>query len=112
MDKSAIASLKASGAPPEVIEAARNKSKPVDDVCDVWEENWESLLFFLDIANHWHVVTRGLDSTQYLGLNYTCIESIIRTFKPVKKNKRQALYRDLRIIELAALPVLNKQKKD
>jgi hypothetical protein len=82
-----------------------------EDVFEVWEENWESFLYFLEVSNHWTVVAKGMSEKEFVGLNYTCIESIIRTFKPVKKSKRQDLYRDLRIIEIAALPVLNRTKK-
>ena len=109
IDDSVIRSLKKSGAPQEVIDAAKKKSKPNEEVFEVWEDNWESFLFFLDVSNQWFVES-GFNEREYLGLNYPSIESIIRTFQPVKKNKRQGLYRDLRTIELAALPILNKRK--
>lgn len=76
---------------------------------EVWEDNWESFVFFLDVSNHWIVIS-GFNGREYLGLNYQNIESIIRTFKPVEKSKRQGLYQDLRTIECAVLPLLNKRK--
>lgn len=111
IDASVIKSLIAAGAPDDVIEKVQKNNKRPDDFFDVWPENWESLCFFLSVQNHW-VVVSGINGREYISLNYPSIESVIRTFNPVKKNKRAALYRDLRIVELAALEVLNSPRKD
>jgi hypothetical protein len=110
IDDGLIESLKAAGAQPDVIAAAKRNKKPIDDDLWIYEENWDAFAFFLDVDNHWHVAI-GMTGKVYLGLNWSSIESVMRSFKSIPKSKRSQLYDDLRIIERAALSVLNKAKE-
>ena len=94
------------GAPPEVIEEAQRKANPEEEVCWVFEENWNSVLFFFDLQTQWNIGGMG----GYIGLNYPGVESAMR-LNEIQRQDRKALFADLRIMELAALPVLNKKEK-
>jgi hypothetical protein len=98
------------GAPDDVIAAARDKCQALDEDCLVWEENWQAVLFFLEISHQWLIVS-GMGGLHYIGLNYPAIESVIRTFAPVPRSARAALWSDLRVLERAALEVLNLPKE-
>lgn len=104
-----ITQLKDLGAPDDVIEAAQAKVTTPDDACHVWEENWRSLEFFLGIEHQW-VIVSGMAGVHYVGLNYPAIESVMRTLSPVPKKQRPALFNDLRVMERAALEILNSPK--
>jgi hypothetical protein len=110
MDASVLKSLIAMQAAPEVIDAVKKQHASKEENFAVYEDNWESLMFFLAVANQWNV-TANVSNLIYLGLNWSGIESVIRTFRPVQKAKRAQLFDDLRIIERAALSVLNKTKE-
>lgn len=94
------------GAPPEVIEEAQRKANPEEEVCWVFEENWNSVLFFFALETQWNIGGMG----GYIGLNYVAAESAMR-LNEIPRRSRKALFADLRIMELAALPVLNKKEK-
>lgn len=93
------------GAPPEVIEAARRKAEPEEEVCWVYEENWNSVLFFFACATQWVVSMSGRT-----GLNYPGVESVMR-MHGTKRKDRKALFADVQVMEFAALEVLNKKEK-
>lgn len=83
------------------------KSKPAEKAerdFEVMEENWPSLLLFLDLQTQWrrHIGIRGHITWQ--GLDYTAVEALMRIERV--KDKKTAM-RDLRAMEAAALPVLN-----
>ncbi|SHL10118.1 Phage related hypothetical protein [Nitrosospira sp. Nsp11] len=94
------------GAPPEVIEEAQRKANPEEEVCWVYEENWNSVLFFFALETQWNIGGMG----GYIGLNYTAVESAMR-LNEISRQDRKALFADVRIMELAALPALNKKEK-
>ncbi|MDF3024802.1 MAG: protein of unknown function phage-related protein [Alphaproteobacteria bacterium] len=104
VDDNVIAGMEAMGAPPEVIEEARRRAEPEEEICWVYEENWESVLFFFDLQTQWVVAGMG----GYIGLNYAGAEAAIR-LNEVPRNKRKPLFADIRIMEAAAMKVLNKK---
>lgn len=69
----------------------------------VAQENWASLLLFLDLGTQWrtHLGPAGL---VFLGLDYSAVEALMR-MKGLKG--RRKLIADLQAMEEAALPVLN-----
>lgn len=97
--------MRAMGAPEEVIEKALRSAEPQEEVFDVWEENWKSVLFFLACATQWNVAGMG----GYTGMNYPGIESVMR-IRRIKD--RAALFEDLQVMEFAALEVLNKKEAE
>lgn len=89
-----------------MIEAARRSfgGDEFED-CEVWEDNWESAMLFLAVSTQWIVSPMG----QYVGINYTALESTMR-MAGIKKKKRASLFDDVGIMESAALEVLRDRK--
>lgn len=104
-DDNVIQGLIAFGAPDAVIEAARRNMQNNDDHCEVWPENWQSVLFYLAVRTQWIISAAG----GYVGLNYIAIEAAMR-IKAIRKPKMKTLFNDLQIIEHTMLPLLNKPK--
>ena len=94
------------GAPPEVIEEAQRNAEPEEEICWVWEENWNSVLFFFACSTQWIVGMGGR-----AGLNYPGVESAMR-INGIKQKDRKALFADLQTMEFAALEVLNKKEAE
>ncbi|MFC7518691.1 DUF1799 domain-containing protein [Herbaspirillum sp. GCM10030257] len=95
--------LELAGAPAEVIQAVEQKASPnVDEVvCYVWEENWESLQFFLMVQSQW-IIVASLTSGVRVGLDYARIEAAMR-MDGIPRADRKMLFSDLRVIESAVL---------
>lgn len=99
IDDDVIKGLMQANAPPEVIEAARRNSEGSDfQECEVWEENWQSLLFFLAIDTQWIVAPMG----GYIGLNYPSIKAVM-WIQDIRKKRRKEIFADLQIIEKTIL---------
>lgn len=90
-----------------MIAQARKHAIGAGDDFEVWEENWDSLLFFLNVSTQWNVVA-GMGGLFYIGLNHTAIESEMN-MRGIRKQRRAQLCDDLLMMERAALPLLNKR---
>jgi len=90
-----------------VIQAARDKSKPVDLDFHVWEENWPAVSLFLGLSTQW-VVQLGMAGLVYLGLNYVAVKSTVE-LELIPQEQWPDLFHGLRVMERAALPLLNKR---
>jgi hypothetical protein len=89
------------GASPEQIAAARLEA--VEQECEVWEENWETVLMFLRMSTQWNTSMAGLT-----GLNYPSLEWLCKLYSvkdPV------ALFEGVQVMETTALSVLNAERK-
>jgi hypothetical protein len=89
------------GASPEQIAAARLQA--VEHDCEVWEENWETVLMFLRMSTQWNASMAGLT-----GLNYPSLEWLCKLYSvkdPV------ALFEGVQVMETTALSVLNAERK-
>jgi hypothetical protein len=96
--------MEAMGAPPEVIEEAKRRAQPEEEIFWVYEENWESVLFFFALQTQWKVGGMG----GHIGLDYAGVEAAIRV-NEIPRNKRKALFADIQIMESAAMKALNKK---
>lgn len=102
-----VAGLEQAGAPPEIIESARKRRVNTAEF-EVWEENWESLLLFLGMGTQWQVCA-GMAGVMYIGIPAQSIEAEMN-MQCIGKKQRPALLADIRIMERAALPILNKPR--
>lgn len=112
IDDGVVEALVMCGAPAEIIERARNgrAASDGDENCfEVWEQNWDSVLFFLLVGTQWRAIG-GIDRVLWLGLDYAGVETSMRAEQIARVN-RKPLWSDLRAMERAALEVLNKQKE-
>jgi hypothetical protein len=106
IDDNVVAGMRAAGFTEEQIDAARGERAPtVEDVCEVWEENWPAFLVFEGLATQWHIEA-GMSGALWTGLNYASAEVEIR-MQGIKRADRQKVYADVKIMERAALEVLN-----
>lgn len=95
------------GAPVEIIESYREKLKlEQDSGCEIWQENLESFSVFQALTTQWRISDMGY----FFGLNYPAVESVLNMMGFNRKRKAE-IFEDIRIMENAALEVLNKEKK-
>ncbi|NML62270.1 DUF1799 domain-containing protein [Massilia sp. RP-1-19] len=101
-------------APPDVIEAARDRAQArrggaaaANDTFDVWPENWTSVQLFLNVSTQWDVVA-GMSGLIYMGLKYEIVPEQMDRLRIARK-KRADMWGDLSLMERAALPLLNKK---
>lgn len=93
-----------------MIAAARRNLSGEDEqdaVFELWQENWDSWLFFLAVSTQWTVVA-GMGGIVYVNLNHCAIESNMN-MRGIGRNMRAKLCDDLLVIERAALQELNKR---
>lgn len=107
IDDDIVAQLEVLGAPDDVIAAARASITPVDLDCHVWEENWDTVMFFIEVGTQWRL-EMGMAGLAYFGLEYRSVESVMNMLQ-IDLALRPDLFRGLRVMECAALPLLNKQ---
>jgi len=93
------------GADPKSIEIARKQITNATDF-EIFEENWQSVKFFLNLSTQWRVAV-GMSGGQYLGLDYQSVEAMMRIQNITKK---KSLFADIQIMEREALAVMNKIK--
>lgn len=87
-------------------ETARAAAK-VDDDFRVFEENWQAVGIFSVMATQWKLVAGAAD-VLYMGLDYGSIEPVLRLEGVPAADWRQ-VFQDLRVMERAALPLLNER---
>lgn len=64
--------------------------------------NWQSLMAFLDCDTQWRVAGVGMAGMLWIGLDYTACDIVFR-----RKGYPDPVFQDLRVMEEAALPILN-----
>lgn len=99
--------LAAFGLPPDAFDEAVESE---DANCEVWEENWDTLMVFLALQTQWRREIPAMSGQMiWHGLNYPAAESTLRMMGLWKKAAE--IFEGLRIMESAALPILNKPSK-
>lgn len=91
------------GAPPELVDALAEETPA--EVFDVWPENERAVRLFLDLSTQWRMAMGGVS-----GLVYASAEAVMR-MQGVKRAEQAALLDSLRVMEAAALRVMNAEKK-
>lgn len=95
------------GAPVEIIESYQQKLKQQQDTgCEIWQENLETFSVFQALTTQWRISDMG----HFFGLYYSSVESVLNMMGFNRKRKAE-IFEDIRIMENAALEVLNKEKK-
>lgn len=76
----------------------------LENVVEVWEENWPSVSFFLDYcATQWRVGIGGAT-----GLDYTAVIASLRTLR-LPRERFDEVFADVRVLESAALETMAKK---
>ena len=73
------------------------------------EDNWPSFVFFAELKTQWNIAITPMGGALHLGLNYQAVESAFN-LQQIPIEQRAAMFRDVRIMEEAALVVFNKAK--
>ncbi|MGI9192076.1 MAG: DUF1799 domain-containing protein [Chitinophagaceae bacterium] len=104
--------LEAFGAPEDIQSALLAKDSEDDaGPCEVEPENWDSVLVFLACQTQWRRDFAGMDATLiWQGLDYNGVAVVIQMHGH-KGQKGQGIFRDIQVMEQAALPILNKPQK-
>lgn len=71
----------------------------------VWEENWRPLMVFLAMQTQWEINV-GMSAVIYQGLRYSALESVLR-LEQIPQADWPEVFRDIRTMEAAVLPMLN-----
>lgn len=98
------------GAPPEVIDEYLAKSKKQDDEFHVHEDAWDTFELFAQLGTQWRVQYGAMGGRVVLGLDYQAVHALMQ-IKCIPRSKQDAVFSDIRIMELAALEVMNTQKE-
>lgn len=91
------------GAPAEVIAAARELKQLDEKPFEVWPENWETVIMFSRLSTQWNI-----NYSTVIGLNYPAVFEMMRFYKV---EDQEEVFEGIRIMELAALKVLNRKKE-
>jgi hypothetical protein len=100
--------LRMLGAPADVVAKAEAPQQPVNHDFHVWEDNWEVVCVFIDLATQWQVIS-GMGGVAYQGVNYLALEAVLR-LRQIEPVLWPDLFQGIRIMERAALPLLNESK--
>lgn len=73
--------------------------------CEVWEENWDSVMMFLRMQTQWTTTMAG-----YMGLRYDVLLSPGGLFDLYNVENRRDMLEDLQTMEAAALSELAKDR--
>ncbi|SFM92942.1 DUF1799 domain-containing protein [Nitrosomonas communis] len=96
----------AMGASPDVIESTKKQASGETDIdCEIWPENEEVFMLFNSLSTQWRISFSG----SFIGINYPSIESSMNMLG-TKKKRRAELFNDIKTMERAALPILNRKK--
>lgn len=90
----------------ELAEQLRKQQLGEAEVFEVWEENWATWLFFLDVSNQWFFV--GM-AAQRMGLNWPAIEVVARALGWRRRRWRE-LMEALLVVEKAVLAAEQAQR--
>ncbi|UVK45371.1 DUF1799 domain-containing protein [Mesorhizobium sp. AR07] len=96
------------GVPAESLPEAANDEEI--DVFNVWDINMPVVRLFLDCETQWRVVARGMVGIlHYVGIDYASASALLeaRSRSEQRKHPARWIFRDLREMERAAIPILN-----
>jgi len=77
--------------------------KRAEEDFEVWEEHWESVMFFIKMMTQWRTTMGGV-----IGLDYSVLQML---FDLYDVNNRTDIFEDIQVMERKAITLLNKEKK-
>tara|TARA_R100000734_G_scaffold16503_1_gene12577 strand:- start:3263 stop:3505 length:243 start_codon:yes stop_codon:yes gene_type:complete len=70
---------------------------------EVWEENWESVMFFIKMMTQWRTTMGGV-----IGLDYSVLQML---FDLYDVSNRKEIFENIQVMEQEAMMHMNKEKK-
>lgn len=96
------------GFPADVIEQMTEGDRAAE-VVEVHEDNVEALRVFLELQTQWRVAV-GMRPV-WMGLEYASIRPVLWGLA-IPRDRHRELFAALRVMERAALPILNKPREE
>tara|TARA_B100000212_G_C27256840_1_gene482682 strand:- start:61 stop:318 length:258 start_codon:yes stop_codon:yes gene_type:complete len=82
------------------------KKQEINNDYEVWDHNWDIVMMFLKMSTQWSTSFGG-----YVGLKYEVLLLQGGLFDLYQVEDRKEMLEGLKIMELAALKELNKERK-
>lgn len=76
---------------------------------EVHEDNFETAVVFASLSTQWRVVAGGMGAAVYQGIDYAAVTLLFLRSLGVPRKRESEILAGLRIMEAAALPVLNER---
>lgn len=76
---------------------------------EVFEDNWQAVMVFLCLQTQWVVV--GGMAPVWTGINYASIRPVLVDLMQIPRAQHREMFNAVRIMEMAALPLLNSKQK-
>mgnify|MGYP003129306709 FL=1 len=70
----------------------------------VWEENWESVMFFIKMMTQWRTTMGGV-----IGLDYSVLQML---FDLYDIDNRKEIFENIQVMEQEAMLHMNKERKN
>ena len=70
---------------------------------EVWEENWESVMFFIKMMTQWRTTMGGV-----IGLDYSVLQML---FDLYDVDNRKEIFENIQVMEQEAMLHMNKERK-
>ena len=70
---------------------------------EVWEENWESVMFFIKMMTQWRTTMGGV-----IGLDYSVLQML---FDLYDISNRKEIFENIQVMEQEAMLHMNKDRK-
>ena len=71
---------------------------------EVWEENWESVMFFIKMMTQWRTTMGGV-----IGLDYSVLQML---FDLYDIDNRKEIFENIQVMEQEAMLHMNKDRKN
>ena len=101
----------AAGLPIEAVEAALEREAAEHPPFEVYADNWQTVEVFRALFTQWRVIALPLGGVRYQGIDYASVTPLLLESHGVKRHERADVIGGLRVMEAAALGVLNAPKE-
>lgn len=81
-----------------------------DERTDVFPDNWESLRVFAAMKTQWRYVSCGMAGILATGLDYGVLPEVWKRTN-IPESRQNGIFRDLQIMEVAAMTVINERRE-
>ena len=77
--------------------------KRIEEDYEVWEEHWQSVMFFIKMMTQWRTTMGGV-----IGLDYSVLQML---FDLYDIDNRKEIFENIQVMEQEAMIHMNKEKK-
>ena len=81
-----------------------------DEHTEIFPDNWESLRVFAAMKTQWRYVSCGMACILATGLDYGVLPEVWKRTN-IPESRQNGIFRDLQIMEVAAMTVINERRE-